>query len=70
MIAAGDLSMEEIAEKPGYSDVASFYHAFKTWTGTTPSNCRKRHLEPVVGHFIYGSYVPVCSTKLMPDGRF
>lgn len=42
MIAAGDLSMEKIAGKLGYSDVASFYHAFKTWTGTTPSNCRKK----------------------------
>ena len=42
MIAAGDLSMEKIAEKLGYSDVAGFYHAFKTWTGNTPANFRKR----------------------------
>jgi len=41
MIAAGDLSMEKIAEKLGYSEVASFYHAFKTWTGTTSANYRK-----------------------------
>jgi AraC-like DNA-binding protein len=41
MIAAGDLSMEKIAEKLGYSDAASFYHAFKTWTGSTPANFRK-----------------------------
>lgn len=41
LIAAGDVSMEKIADKLGYSDVASFYHAFKTWTGTTPANYRK-----------------------------
>ena len=42
LIAAGDLSMEKIAEKLGYSEVASFYHAFKTWTGTTPANYRAK----------------------------
>lgn len=41
LIATGDLSMEKIAEKLGYSEVASFYHAFKNWTGTTPANYRK-----------------------------
>jgi len=42
LIEAGDCSMEKIAEKLGYSDVASFYHAFKTWTGTTPTNFREK----------------------------
>ena len=41
LIAAGDYSMEKIASMLGYSDVTSFYHAFKTWTGTTPANYRK-----------------------------
>ena len=41
-IAAGDFSMEEIAEKLGYSDVVGFYHAFKTWTGTTPAAFRTK----------------------------
>ena len=41
LIAAGSLSMEKIAEKLGYSEVAGFYHAFKSWTGTTPANYRK-----------------------------
>jgi AraC-like DNA-binding protein len=40
LIASGDFSMEEIARKLGYSDVVAFYHAFKTWTGTTPAACR------------------------------
>lgn len=42
LIAARDLSMESIAARLGYSDVASFYHAFKTWTGTTPAHYRNR----------------------------
>lgn len=42
LIAAGDLSMEKIAEKLGYSEVAGFYHAFKTWTGTSPANYRQK----------------------------
>ena len=41
LIAAGDCSMDKIASRLGYSDVASFYHAFKTWTGTTPASYRK-----------------------------
>ena len=41
LIAAGDCSMDKIADKLGYSEVASFYHAFKTWTGTTPASYRK-----------------------------
>jgi AraC-like DNA-binding protein len=45
LIANGDLSMEKIAEKLGYSEVASFYHAFKTWTGTTPANYRNRRIK-------------------------
>lgn len=42
LITSGNLSMEKIAEKLGYSGVAGFYHAFKTWTGTTPANYRKK----------------------------
>jgi AraC-like DNA-binding protein len=42
LIASGDCSMEKIASQLGYSEVAGFYHAFKTWTGTTPANFRKK----------------------------
>jgi AraC-like DNA-binding protein len=42
LIAAGDCSMEKIATILGYSDVTSFYHAFKTWTGKTPASYRKK----------------------------
>ncbi len=37
----GDLSIEEIAEKLGYSDAASFSHAFKRWTGYPPGAKRR-----------------------------
>ncbi len=36
-----NFSIERIATELGYSDVPNFYHAFKVWTGTTPSNWRK-----------------------------
>ncbi|HEX5361495.1 MAG TPA: AraC family transcriptional regulator [Fluviicoccus sp.] len=35
------LSLESVAEKLGYSDVANFNRAFKRWTGLTPSGWRK-----------------------------
>lgn len=41
LIQSTDLSMEQIALKLGYSDVANFYHAFKGWTGCTPCSYRK-----------------------------
>jgi AraC-like DNA-binding protein len=41
LLCSTDLSMEKIALKLGYSDVANFYHAFKEWTGGTPGNYRK-----------------------------
>jgi len=44
LIATGRYSMEQIAAKLGYSDAPSFYHAFKTWTGSTPARYRKKAL--------------------------
>jgi AraC-like DNA-binding protein len=35
------LSIEEIAERVGYSDAAAFSNAFKRWTGASPSAYRK-----------------------------
>jgi AraC-like DNA-binding protein len=37
------LSMEEIAERVGFSDSRNFRHAFKKWTDSTPSSHRRRH---------------------------
>jgi AraC-like DNA-binding protein len=39
-------SIDEIAERLGYSDVANFTRAFRRWTGTTPAaHRRKRETE-------------------------
>lgn len=40
LITSSDMSVETIASELGYRDVTNFYHAFKQWTGTTPSNYR------------------------------
>jgi AraC-like DNA-binding protein len=44
LITSTNMSIENIATELGYKDVANFYHAFKLWTGTTPSNYRKSKL--------------------------
>ncbi|MDM0011728.1 AraC family transcriptional regulator [Variovorax sp. J22P168] len=37
-----DLSVQEIAERSGYSDVSNFRKAFRKWTGLTPAHFRDR----------------------------
>jgi AraC-like DNA-binding protein len=37
-----ELSADQIADKLGYSNTANFRHAFKRWTGTTPSKYREQ----------------------------
>lgn len=41
LISSTNMPIETIATELGYRDVANFYHAFKLWTGITPSNYRK-----------------------------
>ena len=36
MLRAGGFSVEEVAARLGYAEVASFIHAFRRWTGITP----------------------------------
>jgi len=45
-LAEHDLPISEIAWLLGYSEVSSFTHAFKRWTGTTP---RQFRLVPRIG---------------------
>ncbi len=38
----GSMSIEDIAEALGFSDVANFRHAFKKWSGLPPTAFRKQ----------------------------
>ncbi|MBN3789473.1 AraC family transcriptional regulator [Burkholderia sp. Ac-20353] len=42
LIVEGRLSIKEIAQELGFSDVSSFSQAYKRWTGTAPSMTRLR----------------------------
>ena len=39
-LSTTNLSIEQISMRLGYSESASFIHAFKRWTGKTPKSCR------------------------------
>lgn len=41
LLTSTSMTIEKIADDLGYQNVANFYHAFKLWTGTTPSSYRK-----------------------------
>ncbi len=41
LLARKNLTIEQVADRLGYSDVANFTRAFRRWTGTTPSGWRK-----------------------------
>lgn len=43
MLTTGVLSVDDIAIRLGYAEAASFIHAFKRWTGTTPAAFARRH---------------------------
>lgn len=42
LVAEGCLSMSEIAQALGFSDLSSFSQAYKRWTGTAPSFVRQK----------------------------
>lgn len=45
LLRGGELSLEQVAERLGYSDVANFTRAFRQWTGTTPGAFRRARLR-------------------------
>ena len=41
LLRSSELSLDEVADRIGYSDVANFTRAFRRWTGRTPASYRK-----------------------------
>jgi AraC-like DNA-binding protein len=41
LLRSSDVSLDAVAERLGYSDVANFTRAFRRWTGTTPGAFRR-----------------------------
>jgi AraC-like DNA-binding protein len=46
LLRTPELSIEQVAERLGYSDAANFTRAFKRWTGSTPAAYRRRRMRP------------------------
>ncbi|MGI9326014.1 MAG: helix-turn-helix domain-containing protein [Pseudomonadales bacterium] len=36
------MSLKQIDDLLGYSDLSAFYNAFRRWTGSSPSECRHK----------------------------
>lgn len=45
LLADTNMSLAEISAALGFSEPAAFTHAFRRWTGTTPSSWREKLLE-------------------------
>jgi AraC-like DNA-binding protein len=41
LLASPESTIDAVAERLGYSDVANFSRAFRRWTGVTPAAWRK-----------------------------
>ncbi|MTE11385.1 AraC family transcriptional regulator [Nocardia aurantiaca] len=48
MLTATPLSVSDVAIRLGYAEASTFIHAFKRWTGTTPSAYRRSAITPSV----------------------
>lgn len=48
MLTATPLSVSDVAIRLGYAEASTFIHAFKRWTGTTPSAYRRAAVTPGV----------------------
>jgi AraC-like DNA-binding protein len=42
LLARPELNLQVIAESVGLSDASTFYEAFKSWTGVTPGDYRRK----------------------------
>ena len=45
LLASPHLTLDEVAEKVGFSETSTFHRAFKKWTGVTPGLYRQIHSE-------------------------
>lgn len=45
LLTTAHLKLEEVAERLGYAEPASFIHAFKRWKGVSPNVFRERHRQ-------------------------
>lgn len=45
LLTSEDISIEQLADKLGYSDPRNFSKAFKAWSGTTPRRFRQQHVS-------------------------
>ena len=43
LLCRGDVVLAELAVRLGYSETSNFSHAFKRWTGVSPSEYRRRN---------------------------
>lgn len=48
-VAARDIGLSEVALLAGFTETPSFYRAFRRWTGTTPSQYRRKHRGDIRG---------------------
>lgn len=46
LLRSPDLTLEDVADRVGYSDVANFTRAFRRWTGLTPGAYRRAAVKP------------------------
>lgn len=44
-LTLGILTLEEISERLGYSELSNFIHAFRRWTGQSPARFRRERKE-------------------------
>lgn len=51
LLTSTSMPIEKIATEVGYQNVANFYHAFKLWTGITPSIYRGKNSKVIHAQF-------------------